>query len=277
MEKTIKKLIWLPGVLKAAGLRVATLDGWETRGAKDLDMGDVHGVICHHTATAERRHNMPTLDTLVSGRSDLPGPLAQLGLGRDGTFYVVAAGRCNHAGAGSWQGLTNGNSDFIGIEAENSGEANDPWPAVQIEAYQHGVAAILRYLKKGHEFCAGHGEYALKKGRKTDPSFHMGDFRDAVANILAGHTPAKQLIPSSEPAPAPGIGVVRPTLRRGQLSKWVVILQEKIGVKADGNFGGKTEAALRAFQRAHQLVPDGIAGPNTWRAIDAAPATNAVV
>src|SRR5580700_4344959 len=50
-----------------------------------------------------------------------PGPLAQLGLGRDGTFYVVAAGRCNQAGQGSWQGVTTGNSSFIGIEAENTG------------------------------------------------------------------------------------------------------------------------------------------------------------
>ena len=68
---------------------------------------------------------MPSLDTLIQGRSDLPGPLAQLGLGRDGTYYVIAAGKCNHAGAGSWKGVTSGNTDFIGIEAENTGLSND--------------------------------------------------------------------------------------------------------------------------------------------------------
>lgn len=47
-----------------------------------------------------------------------PGPHAQLGLGRDGTFYIIAAGRCNHAGKGNWKGVTDGNGFFIGIEAE---------------------------------------------------------------------------------------------------------------------------------------------------------------
>ncbi|MBA2734757.1 MAG: peptidoglycan-binding protein, partial [Acidobacteria bacterium] len=34
------------------------------------------------------------------------------------------------------------------------------------------------------------------------------------------------------------------------------------------NFGAKTEAAVRAFQRTHRLTPDGIVGPRTWRALD---------
>ena len=41
---------------------------------------------------------------------------------------------------------TSGNSSFIGIEAENTGLANDPWPAVQIHAYRRGVAAILKKI-----------------------------------------------------------------------------------------------------------------------------------
>ncbi len=90
-------LVWLPHVLKSAGLKVALVPGWETRGR--AEMGEVLGVICHHTG-GERHGNMPTLQLLIDGRSDLSGPLAQLGLGRDGTFYVIAAGRCNHAGAG---------------------------------------------------------------------------------------------------------------------------------------------------------------------------------
>ena len=57
-----------------------------------------------------------------------------------------------HAGAGVWQGVTTGNSSFIGIEAENTGLPNDPWPAVQVEAYQRGVAAILKHIGKGAEF-----------------------------------------------------------------------------------------------------------------------------
>src|SRR5207248_3928253 len=82
-------LTWLPEVLEGAGLKVAETPDWRTRGR--AEMGDVKGVMCHHTGTT-RGGNMPTLDVLIRGRSDLIGPLCQLGLGRDGTYYVVAAG-----------------------------------------------------------------------------------------------------------------------------------------------------------------------------------------
>ncbi|MEI7995202.1 MAG: N-acetylmuramoyl-L-alanine amidase [Methylococcaceae bacterium] len=93
--------------------------------------------MCHHTA-GPKNGNMPSLRTVTEGRSDLSGPLAQLCLGRDGTYYVVSAGRCNHAGAGEWQGITSGNTNFIGIEAENTGTSDDPWPEVQMDAYRRG-------------------------------------------------------------------------------------------------------------------------------------------
>ena len=200
-------LIWLPHVLKSAGLKVATVPGWETRGRGE--MGEVLGVICHHTG-GERHGNMPTLQLLIDGRSDLSGPLSQLGLGRDGTFYVIAAGRCNHAGAGIWMDVTNGNSNFIGIEAENTGGANDfPWPAAQVDAYQRGVAAILKFIGKPAAACAAHKEYARPIGRKQDPVFNMDEFRGGIAAILAGAVPLPVLIPAIEPG-----GSGRPTIRR---------------------------------------------------------------
>jgi hypothetical protein len=35
----------------------------------------------------------------------------------------------------------------------------------------------------------------------------------------------------------------------------------------DGNFGANTHAAVLRFQRANRLDPDGIVGPQTWRAL----------
>lgn len=175
--------LWLADVLRAAGLKVKEEPGWQTRGRPGA-FGPVKGVLCHHTATTNLKDNAPSLVTVIRGRSDLPGPLAQLVLGRDGTFFVVAGGRCNHAGKGAWQGITNGNAHFIGVEAENSGLANDPWPEEQKEAYAKGVAAILKHIKAKPIMAVGHREYALPKGRKPDPSFDMDAFRKRVAELM---------------------------------------------------------------------------------------------
>lgn len=179
-------LTWLPEVLEKAGLKVAEAPGWRTRGRGD--MGVVRGVMCHHTVNGNPG-NMPSLNLLINGRKDLPGPLSQLGLGRDGCYYVIAAGRANHAGAGKWESVTLGNSSFIGIEAEHSGNPADPWPAAQKDAYARGVAALLKKIGAQANMCCGHKEYALPAGRKPDPCFDMPAFRSEVASWLAGKTP----------------------------------------------------------------------------------------
>lgn len=240
-------LTWLPDVLRAAGLDVETHAGWETRGHGDA--GPILGVICHHTAT-KTPGDMPTRDVLVKGTGKIAGPLAQLGLGRTGKYHVIAAGKCFHAGAGAWQGLTNGNANFIGIEAENSG--TEPWPDAQLEAYRKGVAAILRHINRGVEFCAGHKEYALPIGRKPDPSFNMDVFRESVAELLGTTS--------------------RPTLRRGStgaaVSRLQMLLQVDTSQGGAGTFGPRTEAAVRQFQTANGLNADGIVGPETWILLD---------
>lgn len=257
-------LIWMPDVLLKAGLKVALTEKWQERGAGE--MGPVRGVLCHHTAGAAVG-NMPSLGTLIQGRPSIPGPLSQLGLGRDGTFYVVAAGRANHAGKGTWQGVVNGNASFIGIEAENTGGSNDfPWPDAQMDAYRRGVAALLGHLGLTADACAGHKEYALPRGRKVDPSFDMSAFRASVAAILSGSAEVPPLIPATE-VPAPG-KQPRLTLRRGARGLLVSTLQGLLGVTVDGQFGGKTEAKVRDLQRGQGLVPDGIVGPKTWRLLD---------
>ena len=246
-------LTWLPEVLEKAGLKVAETPGWRTRGR--ADMGRVRGVMCHHTANPHRG-NMPTLNLLMHGRPDLPGPLCQLGLGRDGTYYVVAAGRANHAGRGAWEGVTTGNSSFIGIEAEHSGDPKDPWPPEQVDAYHRGVAAILKHVGANANMCCGHKEYALPPKRKCDPTFDMPAFRSAVGEFLVGKSPPP-LIPAKDEK-------ARPTLRRGMRGDAVRELQLALKVDPDGVFGPRTEATVRAKQRELGLVPDGIVGPKSW-------------
>lgn len=198
------------------------------------------------------------------------GPLAQLCLGRDGTFYVVAAGKCFHAGTGTWKSITTGNTSFIGIEAENTGinkpgdPRHDPWPTIQTNAYCRGVAAILKHIGQNEDMCCGHKEYALPVGRKIDPTFNMDDFRREVATFINGTAPIPKPIQKEDDKG-------RPTLRRGSQSNLVKEIQKKLGFvgnEIDGKFGSITEAAVRRFQRDNGLVPDGIVGPKTWAKLD---------
>lgn len=246
---------WLAACLRAAGLNVVERPGWLDRGR--AEMGEVRGVLCHHTG-GPLTGNAPSLALVEHGRPDLAGPLSQLVLGRDGTFFVVAAGRCNHAGAGLWQGVSAGNSSFIGIEAENAGTGADPWPEVQVDAYARGVAAILVRIGTPAIMCAGHKEYALPRGRKIDPSFDMDAFRARVAVHMTGRGAA---------APVPSANPLHAMLRQGARGDDVKLLQEKLGMASDGVFGPATDAAVRAFQASHGLAADGAVGPKTWEAL----------
>jgi hypothetical protein len=247
--------LWLADALRDAGCTVVEMPGWKSAGR--AEMGIVKGVLCHHTAGSLHGNN-PSLSLIQRGREDLPGPLSHLMLGRDGTFFVVAAGRCNHAGAGVWQGITSGNTHFIGIEAENAGTAADPWPEVQVDAYAKGVAAILKHVGAPAIMCVGHKEYALPRGRKIDPSFNMDAFRERVAAYLDGSRERPSVAVES---PA------RAMLKLGNRGGDVAFLQSKLGIVQDGEFGPLTDGAVRRFQRQHGLVEDGLVGPATWAAL----------
>lgn len=174
-------LTWLPGVLRAAGLKTVEMPGWQTRGHGVVNK--IQFVVCHHTASSPKTSVNAVLNLLADGRSDLAGPLCNLALGRDGTFYAVAAGKAYHAGAGLWHGIANGNASAVGIEAMNDG-VKEPWPAAQMDAYAKGCAAIAQHCGFGSEMIAGHKEYALPRGRKADPNFDMSAFRARVAKNL---------------------------------------------------------------------------------------------
>jgi peptidoglycan hydrolase-like protein with peptidoglycan-binding domain len=110
--------------------------------------------------------------------------------------------------------------------------------------------------------CCGHREYALPAGRKRDPhTIDMDAFRGKVAAVMAGTAVIKPLIAAVD-------SKQRSTLRRGSRGDLVKIVQRAVGVKDDGIFGPGTDAAVRQYQRDHDLVPDGIVGPASWRVID---------
>ena len=71
-------------------------------------------------------------------------------------------------------------------------------------------------------------------------------------------------------------GNSKPTLRRGSVGTYVTLAQTMLiqrgydlgSYGADGKFGAKTEAAVKAFQRDNGLAADGIIGSATWKALE---------
>jgi len=169
----------LPAALKARGLVVELVPGWETRGSSAFTP---KGAVCHWTAGPANSKTRPSLNICTNGRSDLPGPLCNVYLDRNGVAVVVAAGRANHAGAGNWKGLT-GNSQLFGTECEAAG-AND-FTAAQRAAYPKVNAAFADLGGFGADMVCGHSEFALPKGRKVDINgYTMDAMRAQVAALL---------------------------------------------------------------------------------------------
>lgn len=58
------------------------------------------------------------------------------------------------------------------------------------------------------------------------------------------------------------------TLRKGDKNELVKVVQKAVGANPDGDFGPKTESAVKKFQKEYFLIADGIVGMRTWQAIE---------
>jgi hypothetical protein len=177
------RLMWLPEVLRAAGLQVALYDGWSARGNEKW--GPLRGVVCHATASNIDSTTAGDCRVLwVTGSVTAPAPISQLYLGRDGVWTVGATGRCNHVltgDKGPHRGY--GNTALIGVEAANN-NLGEPWSAHMLDSYQRGVAAICRHMGWAAGVVVGHREHQTGK---SDPfGIDMNTFRARVSALLTG-------------------------------------------------------------------------------------------
>jgi len=171
----------LADILRKAGLNVTEVDGWKTRAHGPMTA--IRSIICHDTA-GPSTGDYPSLPIVRDGRPDLPGPLAQLGLGRSGTWFIIAAGLSYHAGVVTDTTLYS-NQYAIGIEAEGTGipatnTGHAYWPEKQYDSYLKGVRALMRAFEVPTVHVRGHKEIAYPAGRKIDPNFSMDEFRAAL-------------------------------------------------------------------------------------------------
>jgi hypothetical protein len=161
----------LPDVLRAAGLEVATWEGWQWRSRSSGGFEELLGVVVHHTASPATTSFQNDWSYCAVGHAD--APVANALLGRQGQWGVHAAGASNHAGKGGPWTTSRGtiptdsaNSRCIGIEASNNG-TGEPWSAAMLESYELGVAAMVAAYGLTPPDAIAHREWA--PGRKIDP------------------------------------------------------------------------------------------------------------
>lgn len=169
-----------PGIKEALldwGLTVVEVDGWQTRGSSDFDP---RGFVFHHDVVPDAAGTDDRAPDLIvrDGNATTPPPLANFWLETDGDVHLVAAGTANHAGRGGWNGLS-GNSSVWGMEANNLGTPDHPWPEVQLEAAARTAAACAEFSGFSIANVCGHKEWA--PDRKIDPhTINMAAFRRQV-------------------------------------------------------------------------------------------------
>lgn len=84
----------------------------------------------------------------------------------------------------------------------------------------------------------------------------------AIVDVANGGTGSATVSATSIPAAQIARGI-----SRGASGSSVSVIQRIVGANPDGRFGPRTQAAVRAWQRSHGLVADGIVGRLTWAAM----------
>ncbi len=150
---------------------------WRTRGRPtSTGQHDPSGVLCHHTASPNTASAQADLNVILRGNSEAPGPISHLLLSRPPCeLFLVAAGRCNHAGTGSMPwfnggACTDGNARLIGLEVAADGSSY--WPDEQTDFYGRTVAALIDYYGWGLDRVLLHATITrpCPVGNKIDPS-----------------------------------------------------------------------------------------------------------
>lgn len=249
--------VWLPDVLRAAGLTCDVYPGAFERGHGDF--GSIWGIVIHHTGSfGETPRGIAQHPSL--------GLASQLHLDPKGKYTLCGVGIAWHAGAGAYPGIqaNNANQVTIGIEAANDGKSG--WSKEQYNAYVTGVAAILNKLGRDSSRVIGHKEWAGKSQGKPDPGLiDMADFRKAVAREQS------RLKGASVP-PAPVVNRIdqEAKLAAAWIGKRLTEGEKPLGADGLGRYADFEHGTIFWHPTIHRANGNAIAVPThlleTWRA-----------
>jgi hypothetical protein len=278
--------------------------GWEYRSRSSGGFDNLLGIVCHHTATsasgsfdgyckvAWTTHPSKPVANINLGRA------GEIRVGVAGASNHAGVGGPRSMSKGTVP-KDAGNRYLIGIEALNTG-VGEPWPDVQQERYLALVTALCAHYGFNQTTDeVSHHEWT--PGRKIDPAgpsrfgsinrsgtWDMNLFRGS----LGGSTPPPTEPPPTEPPPTttppPTTGGtytlelqkndVTPAKREQLRGNGDVFLIQQIAQghfkqlgdpaydcgKPDGDYGPKTQGAVKRMQRDGGLAQDAWVGKQTW-------------
>lgn len=148
-----------------------------------------------------------------------------------------------------------------GISIEHEGGYLKNGKRVKPSAATHETSAhLLAHLSREH------GWGRLKVGVNVFPHSHFKPTQcPGTLDIHMIAARANELLDAAPSGVKPSVTKYPKTIARGDKGMTVRRAQKLLDVRADGVFGAKTEAAVRAFQKSHGLTVDGIVGPRTWK------------
>lgn len=129
---------------------------------------ELKGSLAHHTASPLWTTAAGNRYVVTNGNSVAPGPIANALLQRNLDLEVIAAGRCNHGGAGWWPlGQDTANRYGFSLEAVNDG-VGEYWQSEFVEIMARAYASVHRAYSLPLELAWTHRAYA--PSRKIDPA-----------------------------------------------------------------------------------------------------------
>lgn len=216
-------------------------------------VGGITDVVIHHGATKRGLKGSNYLSYLGYHVNNLEWRVGgyTFGINDDGTIlqgYDLNV-HTNHVG--------NHNSYSLGIVLAGDFRTEDPTPEQWASLYwllavYLPKVLINKFRIRGHQEMSGYSW-------KPCPSLDMDQIRRNVSNY------SPDIITITKPKEV----VTLTTLKRGDRSPDVKTLQENLNALGhntgtpDGIFGPMTENAVRSFQKASNLLVDGVAGPQT--------------
>lgn len=135
-----------------------------------------------------------------------------------------------------------------------------PWPLVKKGDENHPVKTLQHLLRAHGHIVAVDGIFGVRTNAAVR-QFQAGHGL-TVDGVVGKHTWPALVIEVAHGSKGEAVRGVQEEFQFRNLSG-----DPSKGLQVDGDFGPKTEAAVRGFQEALSITVDGIVGPVTWRAL----------